>query len=126
MNTKHKFETLQDAKKAGYTTALPGIVRDCGPFDAVILDISGSNYYGYDYALTGNVNGPINAAKYGNVPNFPYVAYSVTVELTQETNKARRLGAYVPMFEPGAVETGIIQLKQWWDQQEFNPADWQT
>jgi hypothetical protein len=124
--TNCSYSTIDDALLAGFDRATCRTLKTVGPWRICIADVSGHNSYGYIYAVTVCA---VNDAFWPHGParidfdlwsricscdnRETQFVYSVTVGLTNTRNCGGGMGAYLPMFSPGAIDEGIDRAEAW-------------
>lgn len=111
---EHTFNTFGEAVEAGYTRVEnPGRValEEYRDYTLVQSDVSGGDRFGYAYAVRAFPTEDRQREMYRHRNLGPF-GETVTVWGTKERNKLRFLGAFVPMWEPGALEKALDEARQ--------------
>lgn len=104
----HTFDTIADAIVAGYETATTRSLEIYQGFDIRIVDTSGPRSFGYSFGVKGVPTD--ETLRQGKQAVGPFGS-TVDVWLTQERNKAGKLGAASAMFPPDELERAIAEVK---------------
>ena len=107
---QHNFERIADAIRAGYAEASRFRQKYRG-FIIKAVDVSGGRWFGYDYSLSVRPDREEiwDAVIWREVPFDCHQCFgrSVSVSASQDLNRIKQPGCFLPMFDPATLEAGL-------------------